>query len=67
MKNYPCPVCGVKMTEFAGDKMHTGNPLFGVTLSCEHRGCTDQEVQGHGKKVDDAWDVVVEKFKIKKK
>lgn len=64
---YPCPICGVEMTEFAGEKMHPGNPAFGITLSCEHRGCTAQEVMGHGKKVEDAWAVVVEKFKIKKK
>lgn len=62
MKNYPCPICDNEMSLFAGDKMHPGDPLFGVTLSCEHRECTAQEVMGHGKKVEDAWEVVKEKF-----
>lgn len=62
MKNYPCPVCSHEMSLFAGDKMHPGNPSFGVTLSCEYKECTAQEVMGHGKKVEDAWEVVEEKF-----
>lgn len=46
--------------------MHPGDYAYGVTLSCEDKGCKAQEVMGHGKKVEEAWEVVVGKF-VKKK
>ncbi len=59
---YNCPICGVELNEFAGEKSHPGNPAFGVTLDCGNKACSAPEVMGHGDKVKDAYEVIMAKF-----
>jgi len=63
---YNCPICQVEMTEQIGETMHPGNPAYGITLSCLNPNCSAQEVMGHGKNVKEAWEVVQEKFIVRK-
>jgi len=62
---YQCPICGMDLNEYAGEKSHPGNPAFGVTLDCGNKDCGNkecQEVMGHGAKAKDAYETIMDKF-----
>lgn len=67
---YKCPVCGMVLTEVAGESVHPGDRDYGVTLYCSAGYplmCSAQEVAGHGKNAKDAFEVITNKFNFKKK
>lgn len=43
--------------------MHPGDSDFGITLYCNNKQCTAQEVVGHGDNARQAYDVVLAKYK----
>jgi transcription elongation factor Elf1 len=61
-EKYNCPICGVEMSLMVGESIHPNNSDYGVMLYCGNRGCSAQEVMGHGDKVKDAYEVVMHKY-----
>lgn len=63
---FPCPVCKWPLAQLAGEKLHPGDPKFGVTLTCMNLKCPPQEVMGHGSNAKNAYEVVLQRFKHEK-
>jgi len=55
-----CPVCQSEMAQCAGSQL---NPKDGVTVWCPSHKCSAQEVFGHGKDANMAYETVKEKYK----
>lgn len=61
--SYNCPICNSAMLKLYGNKMHPGEPNFGITLRCIDSKCpTAENVEGHGKNEARAYDVVLAKW-----
>ena len=58
--NQKCPVCGVSLVSQSGDQI---DPKNGITVWCDNRNCSAQEVSGHGKNEKEAWITIMQKFK----
>lgn len=61
--DYLCPICSEKMIAVRGNMTDSSN---GWTVYCGNRNCTAQEVSGHGRNVELAFQVVREKFSFAK-
>ena len=62
MKQPNCPMCGIELSEFMGERMHPNDPKYGVTVACANPNCPAPEVMGHGKTAKEAWGVIQDKF-----
>ena len=60
--SYTCPLCKSELVGMDGEKMHPNDRNYGYSLFCLNVECPAQEVMGHGKKVEEAWEVVTEKY-----
>lgn len=58
-----CPICKAPLVSMEGNTMHPGDSDFGITLYCNNKQCTAQEVVGHGDNARQAYDVVLAKYK----
>lgn len=59
---YICPICKTELREQIGDKLHPFNIDYGTTLDCPNKQCLSEEVMGHGDKLKDAFQVILDKF-----
>lgn len=59
---FKCPLCQAELSEYQGDQVHPNDPAFGVTLDCSNKVCPAQEVMGHGKNAEGAFNVIMQKF-----
>ena len=50
------------MVGYVGNKMYPYDRNYGYTIACENKGCSAQEVFGHGKNETEAYEVVLAKF-----
>ena len=66
MNDFLCPVCRKSLAGQHGNQIHPNDPNFGVVVFCDNRECPAQEVSGHRKDLDDAFEVIKEKFPIDK-
>lgn len=62
--NFTCPLCNATLNRFEGEKIHPGNPEFGVTLDCGNPACSAAEVTGHGRNEKEAFKIIEEKCKF---
>lgn len=63
--SFKCPVCQSPMKSVEGD---TINPRNGISIYCDAPICpTFENVYGHGKNVEAAYEVAVQKFGSKGK
>lgn len=60
---FNCPLCSTLLVETVGNQIHPNDPKFGVGLKCPALACPSEEVYGHGKNVEDAYEVVLDKYK----
>ena len=60
--NFTCPKCGVILNRYDGERVHPGNPAFGVTLDCGNHACSSPEVTGHGSNEKQAYISLMDKF-----
>lgn len=61
-----CPLCGTKLEWRNGNKMYPDDPKHGVSCWCPApypSVCSAQEVLGHGNTANDAYVVVLAKYK----
>lgn len=57
-----CPLCQSAMWKSYGTQVFPNNPDHGVSLSCRNWNCPAQEVAGHGKNEERAYEIVLAKF-----
>jgi transcription elongation factor Elf1 len=60
IEEFTCPICGEEMLEVRGSSM---NREDGYTVYCGNLKCSAQEVMGHGRNVEAAYEIVKEKYK----
>lgn len=63
---YKCPICQGNLSAFPGDRFHPNDPKFGVKLECANMTCPCPEVMGHGKNEKDAYEIIIERFKVRR-
>lgn len=65
-KNHNCPVCKTELKTQFGNQLHPDDDKFGITMYCPNKQCTAQEVAGHANKIEDAYQVILDKFPKRK-
>jgi hypothetical protein len=67
-EQYCCPLCAKPLTQQNGTSIHPNDPKFGIVLYCSTpvgngpEKCPAQECSGHGKTIEEAFDVIIDKF-----
>jgi len=56
---YQCPLCKAMLRSYPGNTIDIKN---GWTVYCPNKGCSAQEVGGHGKTEKDAYAIVLQRF-----
>ena len=56
---YKCPICQSFLVSLAGSVMRKD----GVTLWCESKDCTAQEVMGYERNEERAFEIITQKYK----
>jgi hypothetical protein len=59
--SYACPVCRVNMVSHEGQVLDIRD---GMTVWCDNKECRAQEVSGHGRNIKEAYEVILDKFKV---
>ena len=60
---FNCPICDAELKGSDGNQIHPGNDKYGVMLHCPNKGCTAEEVMGHGDNLKQAFEVIFHKYK----
>ena len=55
-----CPLCGSLLVILQGTRL---NPQDGITLACLWSECPAQEVEGHGRNEEAAFEIIQQKYK----
>ena len=63
---FSCPVCKVELSQQYGTQIHPNDEKHGIMLYCGNGECAAQEVAGHANKVQDAYQVILDKFTKRK-
>ena len=62
--NFNCPLCQSVLREQVGNQMFPGDPKYGITLECGNLKCPAQEVFGHAKNANEAFEIIQQKYKF---
>jgi hypothetical protein len=54
-----CPVCDEQLSSTPGDSI---NPRNGITVFCPNAKCSAQEVTGHGRTEQEAFEIIKAKY-----
>ena len=61
---YQCPLCEAELLVRIGSCLYPLDPKHGLYLYCPNIACPAQEVAGHAKNVEDAYEIIQQKYKF---